>query len=217
MSLLNFPRTIMNSSWTTITTSAYDWMIGFQGLMHDEETELVYNRTRYLSTGLGRHLSRDHLGYSDGGSLHEYVASRPISLLDPLGEKGIPSSCCMPRSDGECCREAVRQSLQYNEKGDPVWGITICCDGRKVACDVSWANPPFGGFQPNAESIIAKCTTEHECTHFDDVSCWHAGGCGSIPKKPHFTNQSRDNYFWQECGEYRHLSVHDKTIAKQRM
>jgi RHS repeat-associated protein len=45
--------------------------IGHQGLMHDEETDLIYNRARMLHPILGRFIQRDPLGYVDGLSLYQ--------------------------------------------------------------------------------------------------------------------------------------------------
>ena len=44
--------------------------IGHQGLAHDEETSLIYNRARMRSVHLGRFLQRDPLGYVDGMSVY---------------------------------------------------------------------------------------------------------------------------------------------------
>ena len=59
--------------------------IGHQGLMHDKEFGLIYNRARYLSPKLGRFLQRDPMGYVDGMNLYEYVGSNPITHVDPRG------------------------------------------------------------------------------------------------------------------------------------
>jgi len=59
--------------------------VGHQGLMHDKEFGLIYNRARYLHPVLGRFTSRDPLGYVDGMSLYEYVMSSPIVGLDLYG------------------------------------------------------------------------------------------------------------------------------------
>ncbi|MEM1109806.1 MAG: RHS repeat-associated core domain-containing protein, partial [Planctomycetota bacterium] len=58
--------------------------IGHQGLSHDEETGLVYNRARYLHPQLGRFVQRDPLGYVDGMNTYAYYAG--ISRgVDPSG------------------------------------------------------------------------------------------------------------------------------------
>ena len=70
--------------------------IGHQGLMHDEEFGLVYNRMRYLNPRTGRWLQRDpgppgpdapppvgeqgvNGQYADGLHLYQYVRSMPVT------------------------------------------------------------------------------------------------------------------------------------------
>jgi RHS repeat-associated protein len=54
--------------------------IGHQGLLHDDEFDLIYNRARYLDPETGRYLQRDNLAhYADGASLYGY-AKRNVSV-----------------------------------------------------------------------------------------------------------------------------------------
>ncbi len=61
--------------------------IGHQGLMHDKEFGLIYNRARYLHSRHGRFMQQDPLGYADGMSLYEYVGSDPVGWVDPSGTR----------------------------------------------------------------------------------------------------------------------------------
>ena len=60
---------------------------GHQGLLHDKEFGLIYNRARYLDPILGRYTGPDPLDYPDGMSLYEYVGSSPIDWADPWGRE----------------------------------------------------------------------------------------------------------------------------------
>jgi len=64
--------------------------VGHQGLMHDKEFGLVYNRNRYLDPRTGRWPQRDFEGYVDGMSLYEYAVSAPLRYTDPLGSDVSP-------------------------------------------------------------------------------------------------------------------------------
>jgi len=63
------------------------WM--FTGRYFDEETGLLFYRTRYLDTFKGRYLQRDRLGiWGDRGNLgngYAYVGNNPTGATDPLG------------------------------------------------------------------------------------------------------------------------------------
>ena len=59
--------------------------VGHQGLMHDKEFGLSYNRARYLHPILGRFTGRDPKRYVDGMNLYEYVRSESVTMRDPTG------------------------------------------------------------------------------------------------------------------------------------
>ncbi len=46
--------------------------IGHQGLMHEGEAILVYNRARHLHVDIGRFMQKDPLGYVDDLSMYAY-------------------------------------------------------------------------------------------------------------------------------------------------
>jgi len=59
--------------------------IGHQGLLHDREFDLVYNRARYLHPRLGRFMQRDPIGYVDGMSSYLCAKDNPIVGRDWRG------------------------------------------------------------------------------------------------------------------------------------
>ncbi|WP_428940632.1 RHS repeat-associated core domain-containing protein [Fontivita pretiosa] len=75
----------VRSVWAS--TGSFDWNIGHQGLMHDEDSGLVYNRHRMLHPGLGRFMQRDPVGYVDGMNLYTSASANPILNVDPTGTK----------------------------------------------------------------------------------------------------------------------------------
>jgi len=81
-------RTVLNDDFTVNTnptTSDYSFDTGHQGLKHDAETGLIYNRARMLHPTLGRFTSRDPLVYVDGMSVYQLVVSNPVNHVDALG------------------------------------------------------------------------------------------------------------------------------------
>ena len=95
-------RTVLNDDFTVDGDSVSDVAmdIGHQGLKHDVETGLIYNRARYLHNSLGRFTAEDPLGtaYQDGMNLYQYVASNPLFALDPAGAQ-VTISASTPDSD----------------------------------------------------------------------------------------------------------------------
>ncbi|WP_428940712.1 RHS repeat domain-containing protein [Fontivita pretiosa] len=73
---------------SSLSSSAVGWDIGHQGLMHDTNTSLVYNRNRMLHPGLGRFMQRDREEYIDEMNLYQYVRSSPVEYTDPKGNVG---------------------------------------------------------------------------------------------------------------------------------
>jgi RHS repeat-associated protein len=110
--------------------------IGHQGLPHDEESGLIYNRARMLHPTLGRFTQRDPLEYVDGstmyGSYHiinsgldPSSTNRIIALLDGqnffgLANKGT-SSVEAQFTDGFSRDE---NEIKYFEEDGDLFGIT---------------------------------------------------------------------------------------------
>jgi RHS repeat-associated protein len=79
--------TIMNASFTTISSSAIANSITYTGREFDAETGLYHYRNRYYHAQLGRFLSRDPIGHSGGLNLYGYVGNAPLHFADPFGLK----------------------------------------------------------------------------------------------------------------------------------
>ena len=130
--------------------------VGHQGLVHDEECGLVYNRARELSPDIGRFLTRDPIGYDsippesptyhDSGStldanLMEYAKGNPIYFTDASGNAPIPTK---PNAGhGFIYIRRVANSAQYK--------ISPTDRGHFTA-----AGHP-GGYEVNADPGKCKC------------------------------------------------------------
>jgi RHS repeat-associated protein len=78
-------RTVMNASWTIITSSAYAWNVAYQGLMHEDESGLFYARGRYQDSNLGRWTQRDPEMYANSPNDYQSELSNPLRDRDPRG------------------------------------------------------------------------------------------------------------------------------------
>ena len=82
-----------DASWNPRAESAYDNAILYCGYYYDNETGLYHVRERYYHPILGRWLSRDLVGYVDGMSLYEFLASLAIWGTDPWGLAATKEQC----------------------------------------------------------------------------------------------------------------------------
>ena len=71
----------------TATSSSVGNPYLFTGRNWDSTISLQYSRARWYAPIPGRWLSRDPAEYEDGTNLYEYARSRPVDLLDTLGER----------------------------------------------------------------------------------------------------------------------------------
>lgn len=65
-------RVVLDDDWSSDADGISDvlFVVGHQGLLHDAESGLIYNRNRMLHSIVGRFLQRDPLQYVDGASLY---------------------------------------------------------------------------------------------------------------------------------------------------
>jgi len=59
----------------------------FTGKERDEESGFSIHGARYLAVWLGRWLTADPSGLSDGGNLYAYVRGNPVNMNDPSGHE----------------------------------------------------------------------------------------------------------------------------------
>ncbi|HYL55349.1 MAG TPA: RHS repeat-associated core domain-containing protein [Gemmatimonadales bacterium] len=72
--------TVQGNGSSTIPNS-----IMFAGREYDAETQLYYDRARYLDPALGRFVSEDPIGLSGGINLYAFVRNDPVNGWDPSG------------------------------------------------------------------------------------------------------------------------------------
>lgn len=68
-----------------LSVSAYAMRFAFTGRPQDPVLGLISLRARWYHPSLGRFISRDPMGYVDGGNLYAFVRDMPLSFVDPSG------------------------------------------------------------------------------------------------------------------------------------
>jgi RHS repeat-associated protein len=84
---------VWNSDWlgNAYTGAPTPWLssVGlpylYTGQRFDVESGLHYYKHRFYDPTVGRFLTRDQMGYSDGTNLYQYAKSNPALATDPLG------------------------------------------------------------------------------------------------------------------------------------
>jgi|GEM_PF-3465882 len=106
--------------------------VGFQGLMHDEESGLIVTPHRYLQPGLGRWLTRDPISdvgaemLAGGSDLDAIEASNDPVTLDAAGAAAVRTWVALGRAhamDVSLWQYADGMSLYQDVKGNPETGL----------------------------------------------------------------------------------------------
>ncbi len=107
---------------------------GFSSKYTDEETDLAYYGYRYLSTELGRWLSRDPIGERGGINLYGMVNNDPVNKWDLLGMTVMgPFGSVLAAAEFGANIAAVNTEHQWNNPGvmkpwiaQREWGGSVC-------------------------------------------------------------------------------------------
>jgi RHS repeat-associated protein len=113
--------------------------VGHQGLIHDEESDLVYSRKRMFNAMFGRMSQREPFGYRyvDGINLYAYERNAPSDRVDP---SGLDTKCTYTgnwRLDDTVTRVNV-QNMSSSET------YTCRCERKCHSCKLYWIG--FRGF-----------------------------------------------------------------------
>jgi RHS repeat-associated protein len=91
-------------------------LFGYQGLPRDPETGLIYFRNRYYDPELGRFITADPKGYTDGPSMYAFEMDDPANGSDPMGtcDRGQSFDDCLAAEDAR--HQAVLQEQAKQQK-----------------------------------------------------------------------------------------------------
>ncbi|MFT3764628.1 MAG: RHS repeat-associated core domain-containing protein [Minicystis sp.] len=115
----------------------------FTGQRLDAMTGLYHYKSRYYSSWFGRFLSRDPIGYEGGTpNLYEYVGSRPVGAVDPMGTDDDNFVGTQQQNQGKHCGQMTADNCLFIDEV-----IKACpqhCSGapqgEKVP-DEAWKSP----------------------------------------------------------------------------
>ena len=135
-------RTVMNESWTVLSVSAYDWVIGFQGLPLDVATELIVPKGRILHPLLGVFTGRNPWGYIQRRmNLYDFCKANPIRYVEPFSWVNGPNSPPSP-TGGLVYRQFAADSFDenacINACKSAYLTLRLPCDGEQslIGCEV---------------------------------------------------------------------------------
>jgi len=106
--------TIADAAGSQISNSAISNRYTYTGREWDEGLSLYHYRARMYDAVGGRFVSRDPIGFEGSKwNLHEYVGSRPPSLLDPSGLYGPGMGNAYPRTPppSECTSSTITETV----------------------------------------------------------------------------------------------------------
>jgi len=140
----------------------------FAGREYDAETQLYYDRARYLDPALGRFVSEDPIGLEGGINLYGFVGNDAVNGWDPSGTK------C---KDFALNRELVRDKLAHYEFGELAVKIAAHWQLRR------WSATALGAFFGLMhEGPWGKLNTNFPAPGFmgdHDLWGWHHGARGA--------------------------------------
>ncbi|MEM6779766.1 MAG: RHS repeat-associated core domain-containing protein, partial [Planctomycetota bacterium] len=110
---------------------------GFTGRDRDVESDLQYNRARYLDPQAGRWLSQDPIGFAAGdANLYRYVGNQPTTKTDPSGLEP-------PQLSPEQVDDLVNNQTPLIQPNSPYGGIRLGAHGTGL---------PAGAYGPERKS-----------------------------------------------------------------
>ena len=165
--------------------------IGHQGLMHDKEFGLIYNRARYLHPRLGRFLTPDPLnanqargGYQDGMNLYEYVRSRPTVFTDPQGLTVVPNQIITPQKALSKVL-GVYLGVKARESSAGMNTRTLSLSRNHLTLlHLGWRTWNPGGTGAGSNQFLFTCKWGFiDLGHFFINASWHYGAPGDSTAK----------------------------------
>ncbi|HYE02015.1 MAG TPA: RHS repeat-associated core domain-containing protein [Phycisphaerales bacterium] len=139
---------------------------GYGGYRRDDVVLHYEVRHRHYNATQRRWLQRDPAEYVEGLNTYQYVRSRALSAIDPLG---LLAQAC-GREDGDPSDPLTQQCLLKCR--EPGFGHTWCVDGRQHRCCI--CTNTIRRLYPGVDGRdgIVFCVTQHEHCHLRQRCPW---------------------------------------------
>jgi RHS repeat-associated protein len=133
--------TVLDSAWTE-QADTYAWELYYAAYRYEPSTRLYHVRNRGYHALLGRWLQRDPIEYEGGANLYEYLLSKPLTLVDPLGMQVEDPALMSWISQCNRIDMALATSGEIGLSFDASWAIFAFENPHKASCS---GLDPFGG------------------------------------------------------------------------
>jgi len=144
-------------------------VFGFTGHRALSSTGLLETRYRMYDPTLGRWLSKDPAGVTDGPNLYAYVGDEPIGRFDPFGLQTCKDCCAEQRVSIWICNRLI------NDWTGKVVGLThsyVCCAGPNKGCFAHANNHlKVGDPIPPEAKPDGQCTEKKVCPQEYNAKC----------------------------------------------
>ncbi len=163
-------NTYIYESFGNLTSSTGSLTNPFQytGREFDQETGLLYYRSRYYSADTGRFIGEDRLRWGAGVNWYTYVSNEPVLLSDPMGQKAKRKKPPLPypdrqysclictvyaeaRGTNSACQTAVASVILNRVAAGRAKGR------RTTICGVVSAKGQFDGYSNDPDSNYQRC------------------------------------------------------------
>ena len=160
----------------------------YTGREQDKDSGLMYYRARYYDAEIGRFISQDPLGRSEGPNMYVYVNNNPINFVDPSGLFWKHTA------------EAVADYLQSIPIGIGMVGKIRASIGRGYI----WSTKSPSSYTKKSSSVIQvyKKTNSNSGFRLD---------------APHSTKTGLLDWHWNQKGVYSDFGISNHALASPVM
>jgi RHS repeat-associated protein len=187
---------VMTSTFTSHSTSSYDWETRYDNYRYDSESNFYQVRNRYLHPALGRWLTRDPIGYNGGINLYAYVVNKSTNQID---SQGLDANTCTYGEARSCAYLNQKDWPPPANLGDVKESIGATCARNKSGCSCVSGDKATAPQDKAAWSNIVHATgtdqskgSQYMCVNRAD--CWWTCYCCTCVSSSKVTDPAKKKY-----------------------